>query len=85
MFQSKVPIEERTVGVVCCDETKVQVGFNVIAAGRETYLLDMDGRVVHEWRSKRATFVAYLLTDGNLLRDGSENDLVSRLKARLKA
>lgn len=41
--------------------------------GRETYLLDYDGRVVHEWTSDRVVFTSHLMSNGNLVRDGSEN------------
>ena len=33
-----------------------------------TYLLDMDGRVVNEWKSEYPCFYAELLPNGNLLR-----------------
>lgn len=45
----------------------------MMSVGRETYLFDSDGRVVHEWMSSRIVFCTYLLPNGNLLRDGSEN------------
>lgn len=73
MFQSDVPMAERTVGVLHRDDEKVMKGYVLICSGKETFLLDEDGRVVHEWRSRRAVFVAHLLPNGNLLRDGSEN------------
>lgn len=44
-----------------------------MSLGRETYLFDSDGRVIHEWSSSRFVFCSYLLPNGNLLRDGSEN------------
>lgn len=50
-------------------------------AGRETYLIDNDGRVVHEWRSTRNVFSAYLLPNGNLVRDGSENEIAVCFRA----
>mmetsp|Transcript_36123 Transcript_36123/g.84590 ORF Transcript_36123/g.84590 Transcript_36123/m.84590 type:complete len:502 (+) Transcript_36123:184-1689(+) len=67
-------LSKRSVGVVERDDGRIQPGYTLISAGRETYLLDEDGRVVHEWRSSRQVFVSYLLPNGNLLRDGSDND-----------
>ena len=45
-------MQERTVGVVECNSKKMQNGYNLMCAGKETYLLDYDGRVVHMWRSR---------------------------------
>ena len=45
-------------------------GYTLFNASRETYLIDEDGQVVHQWRSSRQVFVSYLLPSGNLLRDG---------------
>lgn len=64
---------DRTVGVVECKDGKIQPGYNLMCSGKETFLLDSDGRVVHEWRSTRNVFCAYLFHNGDLLRDGSEN------------
>lgn len=73
MYSRKnLPISKRTVGVLYRDDCKTQLGYNLLVVGREQYLLDSDGRVVHEWHSKRLSFAAYLLPNGNLLRDGSE-------------
>jgi len=69
---SKTPMHERTVGVIAHVEEKTQNGVTLISVGRETYLLDMDGRVVHEWRSDRMVFCAYLKSDGTLIRDGND-------------
>jgi len=83
MFKSSavVPLASRTVGVLDRDDDRVQPGYTLVCAGREVYLLDLDGRVAHEWRSQRNVFVAYLLPNGNLLRDGSENDIAVAFKA----
>jgi len=67
-----VPLADRTVGVLERDAT-MQEGLTLFSMGRETYLIDEDGRVVHEWRSSRVNFCAYLLPNGNLLRDGNDN------------
>lgn len=37
--------------------------------------------MVHSWRSSRKSFVAYLLPNGNLIRDGNENDLAVAFRA----
>ena len=75
MFRTSatVPLHERTVGALA-REPGVQEGYMVLNSGRETYLIDEDGRVVHEWRARRNVFVAYLRENGNLVRDGSEED-----------
>ena len=81
-----IPYENRSVGVIEHKESKVNRGYNLINIGRETvrptktlqkhvltsvkYLLDCDGRVVHEWTSPREVFVSYLRENGNLVRDG---------------
>ena len=74
MFHSsaEAPLEARTVGVLERDDARAQPGYTLLCAGREVYLIDLDGRVVHEWRSERNVFVAYLLPNGNLVRDGSD-------------
>lgn len=71
--QKEIPFHERSVGVVALNEQKVQDGYMLMCIGKEQYLLDSQGRRVHEWRSKRVVFSAYLFPDGNLLRDGSDN------------
>ena len=81
MFKGGVPMEDRTVGVVDCDKAKIMAGCTLVCAGLETYLIDSDGHVVHEWRSERPVFAAYLLPSGNLLRDGSENDVAVAFRA----
>ena len=69
-----VPLEDRTVGVLERDDARISPGYTLLCQGCETYLIDSDGRVVHEWRSTRPVFIAYLLPNGNLVRDGSENE-----------
>ena len=46
-------LEDRTVGVVHREDAKCDPGYNLLSVGRETYLLDHDGRVCHEWSSSR--------------------------------
>jgi len=69
---AEIPLAERTVGVVHRKDG-VQEGFVLFSCAKETYLVDEDGRAVHEWVSGFFVFAAYLLESGNLLRDGSEN------------
>jgi len=66
------PLPERTVGVVNHNSALSSPGYNLFSKGKETYLIDSDGTVVHQWRSHRVVFCAYLLENGNLLRDGSD-------------
>ena len=68
-----VPLAERTVGVLERKHQHMQPGYTLLCQNHETYLLDEDGAVVHQWRSARLVFCAYLLPGGNLLRDGSES------------
>jgi len=69
----KIPVEDRTVGVVARDEAQMMAGYTILCCGRETYLLDADGVAVHAWRSKRNVFAAYLRPNGNLVRDGKDD------------
>ena len=46
-------------------------GYTLIApfGGQETFLIDLDGKVVHSWKTdRRPSQAAYLLDDGSLLR-----------------
>mmetsp|Transcript_25606 Transcript_25606/g.64548 ORF Transcript_25606/g.64548 Transcript_25606/m.64548 type:complete len:494 (+) Transcript_25606:98-1579(+) len=72
--QRRTDLDKCSVGVVVRDDNRVQPGYTLISAGRETYLIDEAGRVVHEWRSTSQVSVAYLLPNGHLLRDGSDDD-----------
>ena len=67
-----LPYEARTVGVVAKSDTLCSTGYNLMTFGKQVYLFDCDGRVVHEWSSDRNCFCCYLLKNGNLLRDGSD-------------
>jgi len=75
MFQgsAEIAMADRTVGVLERKDGKIQAGYTLFCMAREQYLIDGDGRVVHEWRSQRDVFSVYLSPDGLLLRDGSEN------------
>lgn len=82
MFASTaaVPYGERTVGVLFKDESGVMQGYNLMTFGKNQYLFDTDGRVVHEWRSARNCFCCYLLPNGHLLRDGSESEFAAEFR-----
>ncbi len=61
---------ERTVGLLKAD-TSAQDGYVLFTPlnGTKTYLLDMCGRMVHEWQSDYpAGYTAWLLPDGRLVR-----------------
>eukprot|EP01048_Picozoa_sp_COSAG05_P012458 COSAG05_NODE_1247_length_5408_cov_3.141270_3_plen_497_part_00 len=81
MFGGGVPLASRTVGVLSRDDIGAQPGFTLLCAGREVYLIDLEGRVVHEWRSERSVFVAHLLPNGNLIRDGSDSEQAAAFHA----
>ena len=76
MFRTSaaVPLEERSVGVLARDDHRCLDGFALVCLGREVYLIDTDGRVMHEWRARRNVFVAHLLPNSNLIRDGTEEE-----------
>ena len=58
----------RTVGVLHRDDKLMMRGYTLFSNKKETYLINEDGRVVHEWRSNYDVFGAHLLPNGNLLR-----------------
>ena len=74
MFQrsKNVPLAERSIGVLVRNESKMQSGYTLLHVNKESYLLDEDGRVVHEWSSCRDVFCGKLRPNGNLVRDGSD-------------
>lgn len=64
------PFANGTMGVSISKPTAYQ-GYSLVAPmnSTSTYLIDMDGRIVHEWKSDYTpAFSAYLLEDGHLLR-----------------
>mmetsp|Transcript_21725 Transcript_21725/g.42693 ORF Transcript_21725/g.42693 Transcript_21725/m.42693 type:complete len:518 (+) Transcript_21725:279-1832(+) len=75
LFQrsADIALEDRTVGVISRDDEGVMDGYVLFSSGPVTYLVDVDGGVVHEWESDYVVFASYLLKNGNLLRDGNEN------------
>lgn len=65
------------VGVLVHDRARATPGFTLIVplSGRAAYLIDLRGRVLHEWRLPLAPGnYAYLLPSGNLLWSGRTND-----------
>src|SRR5207248_439881 len=55
------------------NESKASKGYTLLAStfSSKTYLIDMEGRVVHTWESDcNPGHSAYLLENGNLLRPG---------------
>ena len=72
--------QHATVGVISCHDG-VCPGHTLLSVSRTTYLIDKEGRVLHTWASKRDIFVAYLLQNGNLLRDGSDLELAPQFAA----
>jgi hypothetical protein len=56
------------------NDPKASKGFTLLATtnSKDTYLIDLDGRVVNSWKSECGSALsAYLLENGNLLRTGS--------------
>ena len=53
-----------------CDKTKAFPGYTLFGVGNRTYLLDLDGRVVHKWPIGTNP---HLLENGNIL-DASKDD-----------
>ena len=60
----------RTVGLLHGPTPLTCPGVTLFCKGRSTFLLDNDGRLVHEWKTDRNGSVAYLKDDGNLIRLG---------------
>lgn len=63
--------QTRTVGLLLHDSTRTTTGYTLFAPlrARTTYLIDMNGMLVHEWRSSYTPGLsAQLLPDGSLLR-----------------
>ena len=56
-----------------CDTNQAQPGYTLFGVGNRTYLLDLQGRVVHTWPVGTNP---HLLENGNVL-DASKDDPVS--------
>ena len=74
-------LADQTVGVVSHDAARAQPGYTLFSSGRENFLIDNDGQLVHAWTADRGTNVAYLLPNGDLLRDGSEDTVNTLFRA----
>jgi len=61
---------ERPTELQCWDATKADNGYNFYGVGGTSYLLDMEGRVLHTWPIGNNP---HLLANGNVL-DASTND-----------
>lgn len=68
-------MESRTVGAVFLDRSLACPGYTLFSAHKATYLIDLDGRMMHSWPSRRLVFASYLLESGNLVRDGNDVSL----------
>lgn len=68
-------------GLLYHDPAKAFVGYTLIAmsGGTETYLIDMAGRVCHQWHDDRGLAYGFFLSNGNLLArtraSGGSNDI----------
>ena len=60
---------DRTVGLLSCTP-EAEEGYTLLTPpNHDTFLLDMQGRIVHTWKTSRPPgLVAYLMNDGRLLR-----------------
>lgn len=68
------PRPDRPEGVTV-HTPQASAGYTLVAPmnSKSTYLIDLDGRIVHEWKSEYTPALsAYLLANGNLLRPGAE-------------
>ena len=67
-YLSSIEDSDQREGVVLHDEKRASPGLNLVtsAVRGETYLVDMDGSVLHTWRHKYASS-ATVDADGNLL------------------
>ena len=66
-----VEVMATPTGVLAYDKTKAQDGYTLISPmiAKTTYLVDMEGNIVHEWKTEgRPGLYAELLPNGNLLR-----------------
>lgn len=59
-----------TVGVLLKNAEKACPGLTMFHPGRSTVLIDLNGELVHEWKSNRDGSVGYLQPDGTLIRYG---------------
>jgi hypothetical protein len=74
-------LKSNTVGVVAHDASRASPGYTLFSSGMENYLIDNDGQMCHKWVASRGVNVAYLLPNGDLLRDGSEDTVNTLFRA----
>ena len=70
------PAKKPAKSSVVLNDAKAYKGYTLIAPqnAKTTYLIDMEGRVVHTWQhDSTPALVPYLLDNGNLLRPGTVN------------
>ncbi len=60
---------QRTTGLTRYQPANAYRGYTLFSAngGDDAYLIDMEGRFVHRWRSGRGISYGFLLPSGNLL------------------
>lgn len=83
VYAKAVIKKEKPLGVTYWDPTKAQNGYTLFSplSGKEAYLIDMQGRVVHKWDlPSHPGCYAYLLENGNLLY-GAQADQAEKDKA----
>ena len=71
IFIIPVLAQDPTVGLIYNDVTKAQPGYTLFQNrnGTNVYLIDNEGRLVHQWNTDYvSSATAYLLENGNLLR-----------------
>ncbi len=69
--------DDPTVGLISHDDTRSYNGYTLFAPNttKFTYLIDNEGKLVHQWESEYGPGLsAYLLEDGTLLRSGKIED-----------
>src|SRR5690349_15893407 len=72
--QDENPLKNPKDGLTV-NKSSAFVGYTLVAPmnSTSTYLVDMDGRIVNEWKSDYTPALsAYLLENGHLLRPGAE-------------
>jgi hypothetical protein len=66
-----IVLSQSTVGLMYYDSTQTSPGYTLFAPNTSTttFLIDMEGKLVHQWESEYGPYLsAYLLENGNLLR-----------------
>lgn len=74
MIISALMAQDPTIGLIYHDNTQSYSGYTLFApnTSKFTYLIDNEGRLVHQWESEYGPGLsAYLLEDGHLLRSAA--------------